>query len=1073
MASRSQRRLHSPELRARQSHEEADARPVVPQSIVNDFYAGDAMHNAVPFPIVGIGASAGGVQALQAFFRGLPENPGMAFVVVTHMNPDRESMLAEILAHHTSLPVIPANDCVQVKQDHVYVMPSDAILTIRDRTLIAGKIDRVSRERKPVDVFFASLAKDQGESAVAIILSGGDGDGTLGAKAIREAGGLTIAQASDGSSPQYPGMPETAITSGVIDLVLPVEDMGRRLVDIVRSLQDSGRTKDEQDQADLSAVYREVYALLAAHSGHDFSGYKTKTFLRRMQRRMQVRQQHSAAAYVELMKREPQEVASLFRDLLINVTNFFRDEQAFSALRQHVIPRLFEGKNASDAVRIWVPGCATGEEVYSIALLVREHMNTIEPVPKVTLFATDIDESALAVARAGRYPAPMLEGVPADLLHRFFKKDGDAYVIDGAVRELCVFSPHSLIRDPPFSRMDLVSCRNLLIYFGTDIQRQVIPTFHYSLKAGGYLFLGNSESIGQHADLFVTIDKKQRIFQARKDASQSMRLPALPYRERSSAFPDADRPIKSPGQALRHKVEGRVLERYAPSHVVVNADANIVYYSGGTGQFLEPPQGVPSRQLFTLARKGLRLDLRAALQECVSTQQPVSRENIVMERDDEPVQLIDIMVEPIGEREGDSPLYLVVFQVQRHARTRPTTLPAGHREDTGELERELRDAKERLQSTIEEYETALEELKSSNEELMSLNEEVQSSNEELEASKEETQSLNEELNTINTELSGKIEELDHANSDLRNLFESTEIATIFLDRHLVVRTFTPAAAAFFNLRPSDVGRPLTELSSQLEYPKLKDDIKEVFESGRGHNEQLARDVAGRFHLVKLIPYRKGHDAIDGVVVTLVDVTKLAESEQRQQVLISELNHRVKNMFAVVIAMANRTLETTPSLESFQVAYMGRLQALARAYGSLSRNSWIETSLRDIFTSELEPFGNADIRISGPDLRVGSQIALSLALVAHEMATNASKYGALSRSGGRIDISWAIQEGSLHLRWHEQGGPAVTQPEATGFGFELLHGEIEYRLQGKLDISYEPGGLQAHIVLPYKEKEDAR
>ena len=410
MASRSQRRLHSPErsaLRARQSHEEADARPVVPQSIVNDFYAGDAMHNAVPFPIVGIGASAGGVQALQAFFRGLPENPGMAFVVVTHMNPDRESMLAEILARHTSLPVIPANDCVQAAQDHVYVMPSDAILTIRDRTLIAGKIDRVSRERKPVDVFFASLAKDQGESAVAIILSGGDGDGTLGAKAIREAGGLTIAQASDGSSPQYPGMPETAITSGVIDLVLPVEDMGRRLVDIVRSLQGSGRTKDEQEQADLSAVYREVYALLAAHSGHDFSGYKTKTFLRRMQRRMQVRQQHSAAAYVELMKREPQEVASLFRDLLINVTNFFRDEQAFSALRQHVIPRLFEGKNASDAVRIWVPGCATGEEVYSIALLVREHMNTIEPVPKVTLFATDIDESALAVARAGRYPAPM------------------------------------------------------------------------------------------------------------------------------------------------------------------------------------------------------------------------------------------------------------------------------------------------------------------------------------------------------------------------------------------------------------------------------------------------------------------------------------------------------------------------------------------------------------------------------------------------------------------------------------------------------------------------------------------
>jgi two-component system CheB/CheR fusion protein len=1031
-----------------------------------------AMHSKLQFPIVGIGASAGGIPALQAFFENLPADAGMAFVVVTHMNPDRETLLPEILGRFTPFPVVAAQHNAKVAPDHVYVMPSSAVMTIEDGRLQLAEVDRSRRERKPVDLFLAALAKDQGEYAVAIVLSGGDGDGTLGAKAVKEAGGLTMAQAPDGSGPIHPQMPETAIASGVIDLALSAEEMGRRLVAYklgFGTLDTLQQANDARVKAKLERVHREVCAILVSHSGHDFSGYKTKTFFRRMQRRMQVCQVTSPEAYVDLLKHDASEVGHLFRDLLINVTNFFRDEDAFAALSKLVIPRLFEGKGANDTVRVWVPGCATGEEVYSLAILMREHMQKIKTVPRIQLFATDIDEQALAIARAGRYPAPLLEGISKERLQRFFKSEGEAYTIASDVRELCIFSPHSLIRDPPFSRMDLVSCRNLLIYFGPDVQRRVVPTFHYSLKAGGYLFLGSSESLGQHADLFTTLDKKQRIFQAREHRAQLPRFPDLPSHERSFVFPEGTHMSgREGGQSLlRQQAERRILERHAPAHVVVTPEADVLYLSANIGRFLELAQGMPTRQLLTLARKGLRLDLRAALQECAANRQPTSRLNVAVDRDDGLVQLADITVEPI-EGSGGQPLYLVVFQAHGTPQARTDTAAMSlrrHGDNVGELERELRDTKEKLQSTIEEYETALEELKSSNEELVSVNEEIQSSNEELEASKEETQSLNEELSTINAELSSKIDDLDRANSDLRNLFESTQVATVFLDQQLVIRTFTPAAATFFNLRPGDIGRPLTELSSQLDYPRLKDDIRDVFTSGASHSEQLTRDNEGKYHLVKLIPYRSQHANIDGVVVTLVDVTQIAEAEQRQQVLVSELNHRVKNLLAVVMSIATRTLDGSASPEAFRKAFLGRMQAMARAYGSLSKEGWADASIRTIFNTELDLFGEANFTLSGPEVRLQPQTGLSLALVAHELTTNASKYGALSNASGRVEVSWAMDENVLRLTWRERGGPPVSEPDRTGFGFELLHGEIEYRMQGKVDAQYHADGLVVRIDMP--------
>lgn len=1030
---------------------------------------------SIKFPIVGIGASAGGIPAMEGFFKGITDRPGMAFVIITHLSPKRNSLLHEVIDRYTEMPVVVVEDGVAVEPDHVYVMPENVTLVIENGVLHLRRPNGLTQERKPIDIFFSALAEDQGEYAVGVVLSGGDSDGTLGAKAIKERGGLTVAQAPDGYGPRNPDMPQSAIASGLIDVAVPAEEIGAKLEAYARGFDTlDGLTNEEDDHtADIDKVREQIYGILRSHSGHDFSGYKTKTFLRRIKRRMQIAQIQSISAYIDWLKKDPREVMNLFRDLLINVTNFFRDPDAFELLEQKIIPRLFEGKTATDTVRVWVPGCATGEEVFSIGILLREHMETLSAVPRVQIFATDIDEPALAVARAARYPEALMQGLSPERKQRFFNGDGESYVISNEIRELCIFSPHSVIRDPPFSRMDLVSCRNLLIYFGPAIQSRVLPVFHYSLKPGGYLFLGTSESVGQHENLFATVDKKHRLFQAREHASPHIRLPALIGDVPSGVFPAETAGLKKGtiGYPLRQAVEAQVLERFAPPHVLVNAEGDVVYYSARTGRYLEAPQGIPSRQLLTMARRGLRLDLRAALREATTTRRTVVRDNLAVEEDDERVQPIRLTIEPLAERGNGEPLYLVLFEPSGPTMARSDEDDGSRDSDsTADLERELRDTRERLQSTIEEYETALEEVKSSNEELVSVNEEAQSTNEELEASKEEMQSLNEELNTINAELTSKIEELDHANSDLRNLFESTDIATIFLDRSLVVRTFTPAASSFFSLRPSDVGRPLTDLSSQLDYPELKQHIDKVFETGEILNHHLARDSRGLFHMVRINPYRDKGNRIQGVVVTLVDVTTLARAEEHQQVLISELNHRVKNMLAVIASIANRTRDSSDTKEEFAEALIGRLHAMSRAYGLLTRERWKEASVKELLHQELEPFGIERIELDGDDVRLGPQQGLSLSMAIHELATNAAKYGALSKPRGRIGVRWAMDGDNFTLGWREKDGPPVKEPLNNGFGLNLLKGEIGYRLGGQVDTSFRKEGLDVQIAFSANHKD---
>ncbi|MGF6971139.1 two-component system CheB/CheR fusion protein [Paraburkholderia sp. WC7.3g] len=895
-------------------------------------------------------------------------------------------------------------------------------------------------------------------------------------KAIKGRGGLTLAQTGDGFGPQHADMPESAISAGLIDFAVPVEDMGRKLADFSRSAYVlDGMTFDAGDDSALRTQGESltaIYVILRSQVGHDFSGYKKKTFMRRVQRRMQVAQIDTLEEYVARLRQEPGEVSALFRDLLINVTNFFRDAEAFESLGRLVIPGLFEQRSTDDIVRIWVPGCATGEEVYSLAIMLREHVDRVPTAPPVQIFATDIDEQALGVARAGRYPGPLLECVSPERRERFFVPDGGSFLVSKEIRDLVIFSPHSVIRDPPFSRIDLVSCRNLLIYFGIDVQAEVIPTFHYALKPGGHLFLGTSESVSQFDDLFTPVDKKHRIFRRRSDVSSHIRLPLMvsSIRPGQSATLTPRRPSLG-GRALRQAVDGQVLERFAPPHVLVNRDGDVAYFSARTGKYLEAAPGLPTRQIFTMARKGLRLEIRTVFREAVETGRPATRGDIAIEEDDGRVQWLTLTVEPLIDHSGSEPLYLVLFIDQGPVLSREAATGRAHALHDGtalHMERELRETRERLQSIIEEYETALEELKSSNEELVSVNEELQSTNEELEASKEELVSLNEELHTVNSELNGKIEALDRANSDLQNLFDSTAVATVFLDRNLVIRSFTPAMSEVFNIRAADRGRPITDLASRLRLTEFDNDIAAIVEGAEVIERRVDSEDGAAHYLVRLAPYRNGDRKADGIVVTFVNVTGLTHAEMRQQVLISELQHRTRNLLAVVNSIAVQTLAADPAREAFT----SRLAALGRLQGLLGKAEQEQVDLGDIVRLEVGTVAGVDAdkaAIAGPSVPLSTEHVQMIALVIHELATNAVKYGPLRNDNGRLEVQWQVNDenGSavLALDWKETGMTVPPEASRRGYGRQLIEQALAFTLRARTALRFESDGVRCRIEIP--------
>ena len=816
------------------------------------------------FLIVAIGASAGGLEALEQFFRKLPADVPMAFVVVQHLSPDHESALPQLLAKYTSMRVQQVQENMKAAPGRVYVIPPDATMSITEGMLHLVAPAEPRGHRTPIDSFFSSLAEDRGEASVCIMLSGTGTDGTRGLRAIKEYGGMAMAQTLE--SAKYDSILRSAISTGLVDHVLPVEEMPGKLIeysDHLASLNGQPRVR-EQLGPELARIHR----LLRQRAGHDFSQYKEGTIARRLERRIKVLQIKNVKEYVQVLEQRPEEADRLFCDLLIGVTQFFRDSEAFETLGREVIPKLFDGKEQDAQVRVCIVGCASGEEAYSIGMLLLEHEETLQKAPRIQIFATDIDERSLETARKGRYPDSIVEHVTAERLERFFIKQEGFYQVKRELRERCIFSSHSFIKDPPFSRLDLISCRNVMIYLGPELQEKMIPLFHYALRPGGYLFIGPSENVSGHRDLFSAIDKTHKIFQRK----ESLPRPAIQFplggidrTNRSTVLKQADHVT---GDLSRH-LEHIILQRYRPACVTVKENGDGVYFSGQLGRFLEPPTGGPDTNVLNMARDTIRIPLRSALHRAAATRTRV--ETRLSLQTGGATQDVHITVEPLPEF-NDANLYMIAFAEVASGAPLAAPIEAGAADAIHHLESQLQTVQEYAQTTLEELETT-------NEELQSSNEELQSTNEELETSKEELQSFNEELETVNVELNRKVGELDHANSDLQNLLNSTQIATIFLDLQMQVKNFTPAAGAVFHLIAGDVGRPITDLAARFSEGELIDDIEEVLRTLETRERQVTAPVGQYYHL-RILPYRTVNNVIDGVVLTFMNVTVIKQAEQR-------------------------------------------------------------------------------------------------------------------------------------------------------------------------------------------------
>jgi two-component system, chemotaxis family, CheB/CheR fusion protein len=834
------------------------------------------------FPVVGIGASAGGLEALRGFLEAIPGGPGAALVVVVHLSPEHHSLLAELLQPHTQMPVTQVTDLVKMEPNHVYVIPPNRNLSSIDTHLRLSPLEESRQARAPIDHFFRTLARTHDSKAVGIVLSGSGSDGAVGLKAIKEAGGLILAQ--DPVEAAFDGMPQSAIATGIVDDVLAVGEMADRLLtyfstEPVLVLPDEALDKPGVAVGREDAlVLQRIFARLRTLTGHDFSRYKRGTVGRRMARRMQLHGLTSLQAYLELLRDEPDEAHALFKDLLIVVTNFFREPATFAALAEEVIPRLFEGKGRDDEVRVWVPGCATGEEAYSLAILLLEHAARLEARPSIQIFATDLSKQALVVGREGVYPEAIAADVSLERLERFFVHSNGAYRVREDVRELVLFAPHSLLRDPPFSHLDLISCRNLLIYLQRDVQRQVLELFHYALQPGGFLFLGTSERVDER-DLFSATSADHSMYRRQDVSSADPRLPSLPLASLTEVQPHwGEEPRSQRRQAANYgALHQRVAERYAPPSLLVDENHHVVHLSERAGRYLQHPGGEVTDNALRLVREELQAELAIQLYRAFHQQSGSRSDPVAMALEGRP-RAVSLYVEPLLEN-GQRFALVCFLETDGSDAARAAGSDAGRDDLVRELEEELAAIKQQLRAAVEEFESSKEEMRASNEELQSMNEELRSTTEELETSKEELQSINEELVTVNEENKNKVQELSQMTADLQNLLAATDIATLFLDRELRIQRFTPAASRLFNIRHSDRGRPLAHLTHKLvSYDGLIDDAERVLRTLAPVEQEVADGDALRYFL-RIRPYRTADDRIDGVVITLVDITSLHEAER--------------------------------------------------------------------------------------------------------------------------------------------------------------------------------------------------
>ncbi|MGA7972895.1 MAG: chemotaxis protein CheB [Pseudolabrys sp.] len=828
-------------------------------------------------PIVGLGASAGGISALQEIFSALPAQTGAAFVVIVHLDPEHQSDLARILAARTSMPVAQVEISEPLNPNHVYVIPPNRRLVLTDHELKSAPFDEPHGHRAPIDLFFRSLA-DHGDG-YAVILSGAGSDGAIGVRAVKGAGGIVMAQ--DPSEAEYPSMPRAAIATGTADFVLPVSQIAERLVDLLRSRASLSVAVANESDEDL---LRRILGHLRIRTGHDFSKYKRSTVLRRIARRMQVTRTESLEAYYAFLRANSDEAQALLSDLLITVTSFFRDRHAFEALQSQVLPRLLDGRDPNEPIRVWVPGCATGEEAYSIAILLLEETERHGLRPPIQIFASDLDDQALMTAREGRYRAAIEADVGDNRLKRFFKADKEGYSVRREVRDLILFANHDLLKDPPFSRVDLISCRNLLIYLDRDLQEQVCSTFHYALNPGGYLMLGTSESADAPSGLFRVINRNARIYQSTATRGERPRL--LPrllgsgFRDTAARFDRIPTPSAALSDAMAHR---RALEQLGPPSVMVNDAQRVIHLSEHAGRFMEPSGGPLNTDIGDLVRPELRFELRSALHRAFEQRETTLTLPIAVRFNGSP-RRVHILVKPLIESNETEPHTAVVMFIEGEAVDHVSETEVQQQatdETVRRLTEELESTRARLRTVREESDAGNEELRAANEELQSINEEYRSTSEELETSKEELQSINEELQTVNGELKVKLDAVSRAHNDLQNLMAATDVATLFLDASLHIKRFTERLTDLFRVTPSDEGRPITDFSHELDYGDLVKDVHAVMaDLAPIHREVRSRD--GRWYDVRLRPYRTVEDKIDGVVITFFNVTERKKTEQELQ-----------------------------------------------------------------------------------------------------------------------------------------------------------------------------------------------
>ncbi len=866
------------------------------------------------FYVVGIGASAGGLKAFQGFFSGIPDtcDLNMAFVLVQHLAPDHKSILCDLIRRYTSMQVFEVEDCMEVHANCVYIIPPKY-----DMAFINGNLQLLNPvaphgQRLPIDFFFRSLAHDQRERAIGLVLSGTGCDGTLGVRAIKGEGGMIMAQAP--GTAEFDGMPLSAIATGMVDYELSPDKMGARLVAYTSHFNHTSHVSSTPHQVQTDSTLNKIFILIRDYTGHDFSQYKPSTINRRIERRLAVHQIQDIKNYVQFLRHNPGEIQALFYDLLIGVTHFFRDPDAFKSLEEDIIPHLFEKSGKDNVIRIWSVGCSTGEEAYSIAILLREKMEKIKQEHKVQLFATDIDGRAIITARAGLYPASIVSDISPECLTRFFtlESDGSAYRINKVIRDMLIFSEQDVIKDPPFSKLNLLICRNLLIYLDTQLQEKLIALFHYALKPRGVLMLGTSEGIGKAESLFEVVNRKNKLFRRKIDFSGISITSFSDFKSNkpgSGSVQDAQASfVKSSlisPLSFRDLTERTLINKIAPASVLIRANGDILYLHGQSGVFLALiPGNVIVNNVLKMARAGLKNQLKSALYNAIKTKSVV-RHRALKVKSNNHFMSFNLTICPIrvdAELSPDLYLYLMVME-ELPLEQKPTDAPKteGDVSDSTlkllmlELQEELKNKDEYLQNTQEELEASNEELKSSNEEMQSINEELQSTNEELETSKEELQSINEELSTVNSELQTKVSDLSISNNDMNNLLAGTNIATVFVDHQLRILRFTPTAHTILNLITGDVGRPVGHIVSNLvAYSSLLTDIQQVLNTLQPKEVEVQTLNGKRFNM-SIQPYRTLDNVIEGAVISFIDITefkhikgKLLESESRFQTIFDNI-----------------------------------------------------------------------------------------------------------------------------------------------------------------------------------------